>query len=348
MELSKGLRKYSGLSREEYFKKNAEIAKDLWFKEELPTIADIANYMEKGDNPRTRQVFDYLGVEDEFHDMVNNKQRKYNEEKSAKFIRKVMASNNKDIAEAGYFYKLLMASTDDFILEQEDCHSHGHKIKIDKDFDEQKYNFYVKSMFVEEAGEFIRGYFDELYDNYPELKGLKEITVYSPLYCEYAKDHKVCPKCEGIIPDGLKNIGTFTTLGITEFATQGALSSMNKGLSLNINEIVQKGGPKSASWEEIIEWIQGYLDHLSGGNVQSRFYDVAYLSRVRRDKDYEDEEVYFVSSLKSSINHSGNLFGAFIFTSSTDNLTKMLEAGEFDDNSTKLKIAVNGYGNKEE
>lgn len=344
MDIKKGLRKYSNLNREEYFKKNDELSKDLWPKQDLPTVADIASYMKYGENDNMQKVFDFFDNKEDFDNMINKNQRKYQEDESNGFIRKVMASNNKDIAEAGYFYKLLMSSTDDFVLSDEICNSNGHKIKLDDEFDESKFNFYVKSMYVNEIGDYVRGYYDEFFDKYSQLKGLKEITVRSPMYCEFAKDHKVCSICEGIIPNDVHNIGTFTTLGVTEFATQGALSSMNKGLSLNINEIVQTSGKGITEWDDALSWIQDNLDNLSGGNVQSRFYEVAYLSRIRKDLDNDGK--IFISALKSSINHSGNLFGAYIFSSSVNNLTRMLEVGEFEDNSTKLKIAVNGYGDK--
>ena len=69
-----------------------------------------------------------------------------------------------------------------------------------------------------------------------EEEGLSKIHIRTPLTCNHVKEnHSICRKCVGLVPDNVKSIGTFTTLMVTESATQSALSSMNKGREENIS-----------------------------------------------------------------------------------------------------------------
>lgn len=346
MNLKKGLKKYEKLSRDEYFKKNQELSENLW-ETSIPTVTDIADFVENKENENTNKIFEFFENKEEFTKMTQKTDDIYDQETSSAFIRKVMASNNADIAKAGYFYKLLMASADDLILSEDSCNSKGITINV-KDITPQLYNYRIKFMFVEELDTFVEFLDVEDFINCLKEKNIETITVRHPLDCELLQSWEnckgqrcICPKCAGLLPPRTKNVGTFTTLMVTESATQDALSSMNKGRKENINDLLMKGYQGSYTLESIKEWIKDIVDCLDiseNPNVASRFYEIALMSRIRFDKDGP-----FVSSLKGSINHSGNLFGSYIFTPNNKNFEKIVKERHFIDNSLKLKIATNNF-----
>lgn len=334
MKLEKGLEKYHDLPRDEYFRKNQELSSSLWEKEDVPTVFDIVEFMSGENNDKMNKIFDFFDNKEEFLKMANRTNYKYDQEESTNFIRKVMSANSEDISKAGYFYKLLMASADDFNIIEEDCGSEGVEWNI-SEVSEDIYNYKIKSMFIEELNE----YSNMNYVNFiNKCKNLKVIHVRTPLSCKNIEKHGVCNKCSGALPENTKNVGTFTTLMVTEHATQSALSSMNKGIKDNINDLLalRYNGPYNI--ESIVEWIKEVVNKLQNDKVQARFYEIALLSRIRKD-----EYGPFVSGLKGSINHSGNLFGSYIFTPNNKNFEKIIREKSFEDNSLKLKIAMNDY-----
>lgn len=348
--------------REEYFEINQNLAEDMWNTTSTPTVADIADFYNSGyehPNEKMKEVFDFYDNEEQVKKQIEGSRNYYTEEESAEFVRKVMSANNDDIKKAGYFYKLLMAAADDFKTTKDICKSKGSEYDVSI-FSESFYNYRVKGFWVEEYNDFCVLDFDDfskwVFDNEVKL-----IHVRTPLTCECHKKgrvHKVCEKCAGVLPrnskgEVIKNVGNFITLMITESATQSALSSMNKGVKRNINDIVKSGYTgKTYDWNDVYFWICDLIDELENENVSSRFYEIALLSRVRprvveeaREKiangDYSFDIV--VTSLKNSINMSGNTFGAYIFSPQIKYLKKLLNSGEFEDNSLKLKIALNRY-----
>lgn len=327
--------KYKHLSRKDYFNKNQELSKKLW-QTETPTVGDIADFVQNKHNDKIKKTFEFFENEDDFTKMSNRTDSLYEEEESSAFIRKVMSANNEDISKAGYFYKLLMASADDFNIDQDDCESKGKQIDITK-IDQEYYDYYMKSMYCEEFNSYLNLDFEQFLNHCNEF-GLFTVTIKTPLTCNCSENHGICKKCAGNLPDNTKNIGTFTTLMVTEHATQSALSSMNKGVKENINDLVSLRYDGGYNWEEIKAWISEVVEKLKNKNVQSRFYEIALLSRCRKD-----QEGPFVSSLKGSINHSGNLFGSYIFTPNNKNFEKIINAKEFEDSSLKLKIAINDF-----
>lgn len=338
MKLEKGLEKYENLPREEYFAKNQELSKQLWEKEDVPTVADIAEFMKTDYNDRMQKIFDFFENQEDFEKMANRVNSSYSQEASKKFITKVQASNNSDIAMAGYFYKLLNASADDFRLDEndKDCGSEGIIFNIE-DLNESIYNYRIKSMFVNEINKFC----SMNYKNFIEFcvkNNINNITVRTPLTCKHAGGRTICKKCAGALPSKTKNVGTFSTLMITEFATQNCLSSMNAGIKQNINDIVALRYDGPYDFKAIFSWIDDLCNQLVNENVQRRFYEIAFLSRIRKDEDGP-----FVASLKGSINYSGNLMGSYIFTPNFKNFEKMFKEKTFEDNSLKLMIAMNKF-----
>lgn len=345
MNVEKGLELYKDLPRDEYFKKNQKLGKELWENEKIPTVFDIAQFMNGEDNEKMNAIFDFFDNKDEFSKMANRTHNMYDQDESSSFIKKVQAANCDEISLSGYFYKLLMASADDFRIIMDDCGSEGKEIDLsnDEEFTEENYNYYVKSMYVNEFGENSNIDYKKFKEKIKN-DGIKKIHVRTPNTCKCAKNHGICKKCSGELPPKIKNIGTFTALCVTEHVTQGALSSMNKGLKQNINDALMSGYPGDEKWESIIPWIDSIVKSLENDAVQSRYYEISLLSRVRRDRDAKDgEENYVVASMKGSINYSGNIFGQYIFTPSIRNFKKIINKKHFEDNSLKLKIAMNNF-----
>lgn len=334
MNLKEGLNKYKKLTREEYFEKNQELSKDLWGAE-IPTVGDIANFMKGQTNEKLEGIFEFFDNREDFLKMANRVDNNYEQDESSTFIRKVMSANNDDISRAGYFYKLLMASADDFTIKDKDCNSDGVCYDV-SEITEDIFDYRIKFMQVKEFKNFVRIDYDD-FIKWCNENQITEIHVRTPMDCNLFKEHKVCKKCAGAVP-GISNIGIFTTLMVTEHATQSALSSMNKGRKDNINDVLTLKYDGGRNWDDIVLWITSVVNQLENKNVSARFYEIALLSRVR-----EDEDGPFVSTLKSSIDHSKNLFGAYIFNPSNKNFKKIVKAQSFEDNSLKLQIAINSY-----
>lgn len=347
MELEKGLKKFKDLPRDEYFKKNQELASRLWNEQDLPTVLDIADFVKDGtESKRLKKIFEFLDNKEDFTSMATRDKHLYNQDESSAFIRKVMSANNKEISESGYFYKLLMESADDLVLTQETCNSKGRVYNLKNvGFEESDFNYYVNALYCTEIGGFVDCSYDEFLEMYQkELQDCGyQIHVLSPLTCECLKTRGICRRCCGKLPTKTKNVGTFTTLMVTESATQSALSSMNKGRKENINQTLTQRYDGAYNITPIKAWIASVVDDLKNKNVSSRFYELALISRIKFDKTDTNFEYPYISSLKSSIQFSGNLFGSYIFSPTEKNINKMINEGEFEDNSLKLKIALNKF-----
>ena len=347
MVLEKGLEKYKHLDRMDYFKKNQSLSKDMWNKEIVPTVADIAEFIITGENKNMDKIFAFFDNKEDFLNMVKREEEAYDEDESANFIRSVMSSNNTDISKAGYFYKLLMASADDFVIVAKDCNSEGVKFKV-SDLLEEDYNYRILYSWVVEFNSYCQLSYEDFISKCNELN-IESITIKTPLTCkqfphtseEVNKEinrRGICKKCAGLLPEGSNNVGTFTTLMVTEHATQSALNSMNKGIKKDVNEMLTTAYKGEYNWESISKWISELVEGLKSKNVFARFYEIALMSRVRFDS-----EGPYVSSLVGSINRSGNLFGAYIFMPTNKTLQSILRKREFEDHSLKLQIAMNQY-----
>ena len=80
--------------------------------------------------------------------------------------------------------------------------------------------------------------------------------------------------------------------------------------------------------------IEEIIDDIGNVGVESRFYEIALLSRWRNG--------VFVA-LKSSFLKQEDALGAFIYQPSKTTFTKLLLAETFEANSTKTKIAFDAY-----
>ena len=342
MNLEKGLKKYEKLKRDEYFEKNQELSQNLWEKEDLPTVADICDVMKGKESKKLNKIFDFFDNRENFLELANRKDNNYDEEESSTHITTVKSSNSTEISESGYFYKLLMASADDFLLDPNtnNCKSEGVEYNLNS-LTEKDYNYRVKFMYINEIKDFTRMNYED-FMNFIKDKDIQSIHVRTPLTCKCIKNRCLCKKCAGILPSGITNIGTFITLMVTESATQSALSSMNKGVTENVNKLLERKYEGIYDWEEIKKWMEEIVSSIQNDQVSARFYEIALLSRVR-----EDKKGPFVASLKNSINHSDNLFGSYIFRPNLKNFERMVRKGHFEDNSLKLQIAMNNFKKKE-
>ena len=353
-KLEKGLAKYRDLDREAYFKKNQELSDITWQEEQIPTVGDIADFMLGKENAKMQSIFDFFDNKEDFEAMANRQGDSYGEDESSKFIQSVMSSNNTDISEAGYFYKLLMASADDFVIVESDCKSEGKEYNVAL-ISEEDYNFRIRWCYINEFGTYCKMEYSKFIKKCNE-KGLTSVHVRHPLDClsfphtceENDENQKkrglrrgICKKCAGLLPHGVKNVGAFTTLMVTEHATQSALNSMNKGRKKNVNTILTSGYDGAQDWSGITSWIDELSEELHGKEVCARFYEIALMSRVRFDKNGP-----YISSLQGSIMRSGNIMGSYIFTPTVKAFKNLLETSEFEDDSLKLQIAMNLYSKK--
>ena len=322
-----------------------EGCRSRWENEQIPTVYDIAQFMNGEENNKMNSIFDFFDNKEEFLKMANRTHHKYNQDESTNFIKKVQAANCDEISLSGYFYKLLMASADDFRIIENDCGSEGQEFNVNS-ITKEEFEYRVKSMYIEEFNDNCNMDYDQFKDSIEFGKNNEYIKndiihVRNPKTCKCAKEHGICKKCAGELPLKIKNIGTFTALMVTEHITQNCLSSMNKGIQQNINDALLTSYKGNSEWNDIINWIDSIVTDLENNEVQSRYYEISLLSRIRRDWDNNGE--YFVSSMKTSINNSGNIFGQYIFTPNMKNFQRMIDKKEFEDNSLKLQIAMNEY-----
>ena len=187
---------------------------------------------------------------------------------------------------------------------------------------------------------------NDLVCHYRHTINSETIHVRTPINCEFAHERKLCPKCSGIIRRTIddyyipENIGIFTTLMITEHATQGALSSMNNGLSKNMNEILESkiGSGRKMSWEDVKENINNIISEVGNIGVQTRFYEIALMSRV-----YNKDGNYVSSAFQYSLTHQNDPLATFVYMPSNKNFKKLINTDEFEASSIKSQIMFDKY-----
>ena len=345
-EISKG-RDYESLERDEYLEIYKEIGENMWETCNIPTVGDIADALDGKENERFDKLTDFYNNREKMIEQINKLDSDYSDEESSEYIEEVMSSNSTDISESGVFYNMLMASADDIRIEAQDtdCGSEGVTFNV-KDITEEIYNYKIKFSFVQELDD---------YSKYPysEFKTLvsnfETINVRTPLSCRRAPDRCLCKKCAGVIKKSAhryftpRNFGIFTTLMITEHATQASLDSMNKGKSENINKLLNeplKKNSKALEWKDIEDFINDKVEEIGYIGVQSRFYEVALLSRFFKN---EKTQKFFGCSFKTSMQYQKDPFGLFVYKANKRNFIRMLKAGEFQANSIKTKICFYIY-----
>lgn len=329
--------KINNLHRKDYMVENEKLGKTLWEREKIPTIADICDLIDDKDNERINDVVNFFDNKDQLIKMAENTIHLYSQQESTDYIEDVIASNQTDISEAGYFYKESMSALDDLRIINDKCGSKGVEYKVDE-ITEEIYNYRIKSMCCKEDGnKFEKKTYEKFMETCKE-NGWEKIHIRTPLTCEHMKDHKICKKCAGELP-GNSILGAFTTLIVTEHATQSALSSMNNGKKENINDILKRPYNDKAKWENIIDWVNKTVEDLKNPQVQSRFYELFLIARIRND----DRGNPSVCTVKKTIDKNTNYLSQYFFHCSESSLRKVLNAKEFEDDGLRLKIAMNDF-----
>lgn len=319
-------------SRKEYVKKYHKLGNAMFETCEIPTVYDFANAFENKDEKAMEKITKITSYTKNTDDIIKSVQRRndnYSEVESKKFMQSVIAANVTDITESGYFYKKLISSCDDMTIEVDDCCSEGTPMEMP--IDENTFNYKVRYHWIMELNKYI--------EDYNELPKSGTIHVRTFLSCNHGI-RKFCKKCAGLYRRSYdstftpKNIGIYSTLMITEHATQASLDSMNKGTAEKVNVTLEKSIDNINNIEEAKEKIQEIIDTIGNVGVESRFYEIALLSRWRDNK---------FSSLQMSFTKQPDLLGAFIYKPNKSTFTKLLLSDEFEANSMKTKIAFDKY-----
>ncbi|MEE3344610.1 MAG: hypothetical protein VZS44_10990, partial [Bacilli bacterium] len=211
-----------------------------------------------------------------------------------------------------------------------DCGSTG--IEIELPIDEDTFNYRVRNHWVMELDKYV-----ERYKDIPK-KGTIHIRTF--LSCKHGTRH-FCKKCAGLFRRSYnteftpKHIGLYATLMITEHATQASLDSMNKGTSEKVNVMLEQPiTNKIKKLSDAKAKIEEIITEIGNVGVESRFYEVALLSRWR-DNNFK--------SLMYSFHYQEDKLGTFIYSPSQKTFVDMVRTKKFNASSTKSKIAFDKY-----
>ena len=341
------------VDRSKYIEVYKDLGDRMFADCDIPTVGDFANVAGKKNSntnkskKKIEQITSFTGNTDSIMQSIKRKESLYTEEESDSFMKKVIASNVNDITESGYFYKKLIASCDNMKinLKHDDCGSAGEELDI-SDLTEDLFNFKIRTNFVMEYENYAEDFTD--FKEFVDKNKLKTVHVRNFLTCEDSMNHKsFCKKCAGLYRRSKEtkfipaNIGVYSTLMITEHATQASLDSMNNGRSASLNELLEeKLEPKDyPDYDFVKEKINQIIDLIGNIGVMSKYYQVAMLSRFYRNSD----DSYTPVALASSFNKQGDKLGKFIYSPTESNLIKLLSSKESSANSLKSRIMFDIY-----
>lgn len=321
------------LSRSAYIKEYKSLGKKMFSTCTIPNVYTFANaYVNKNTDAinQINTIAKFAGSEKKLQDSVNKREeRTYSEEESKHFMKSVIAANVTDITQSGYFYKKLMSSADDMTIDIEDCGSEG--VEFTCPVEENVFNYKIRNHWVMELGKYV--------ESYKDLPKKGTIHVRTFLTCNHGLRH-FCKKCAGIFRRSYDTeftpnyIGLYSTLMITEHATQSSLDSMNKDGEKKVNVLLEQNLSHVKTLEEAKAKINEIIDTIGNVGVESRFYEVALLSRWRNGK---------FASLQNSFLYQEDKLGSFIYSSSKNHFYDMIKTGSFEGDSTKTKIAFDAY-----
>lgn len=318
--------------RGQYVEHYKELGESMFSDCIIPTVYDFANAFANKDEKAMKKITDitsYTGNTNDIIKTVNRRDCNYSEAESKKFMNSVIAANVTDITESGYFYKKLISSCDDMTIDVDDCGSTG--VEMEMPIDENTFVFKVRNHWIEELGKYV--------EDFEELPKTGTIHIRSFLSCNHGIRH-FCKKCAGLYRRSYdseftpKNIGVYSTLMITEHATQASLDSMNNGTSEKINVLLEQKIPDVSNIDEAKDKIVEIIDQIGNVGVESRFYEIALLSRWRDEK---------FAPLQTSFLRQPDVLGAFIYKPNKLTFNRLLKGGTFEANSTKTKIAFDKY-----
>ena len=346
-KFEKDLKKLNKINRQKYMQVYNYLGSKMFSTCQIPNVGDLADIVVKQDEDAIKKVTnitDFTGNYDEIKESLDRVSDDYSEEDSNKFMKKVIASNITDITVSGFFYKKLMASCDDMIInhKKSDCGSIGEEYKV-KDITEDIYNYKVKFLYITEIDTYT-----ETYEEFKEkVKDLDIIHIRNFLTCECSENHRTfCKKCAGIykhshtltfIP---KYIGAFSTLQITEHATQDSLDSMNNGTSESLNVLLEQNMSKEKfeNYEDIKKRINQIIDEIGNIGVQARYYQIALLSRFLKKGNK-----WKCVSLVSRFNYRDDSLGILIYQPTYKHFKSLLSKKETYATSLKSRIMFDAY-----
>lgn len=320
------------MTRDEYFAQYRKLGEAMFEHCTIPTVFDFASAFKDNNAEamaKITNITSYTGNTDDIIKSVNRRNNNYSEAESKKFMQSVIAANVTDITESGFFYKKLISSCDDMIIDCDDCGSEGTAIQLP--IDENTFNYKVRNHWVMELNKYV--------EDYNDIPKTGTIHVRTFLSCKHGI-RKFCKKCAGLYRRSYdteftpKHIGIYSTLMITEHATQASLDSMNKGTAEKVNVTLEQTIEGIKNINEAKEKIQEIIDQIGNVGVESRFYEIALLSRWRDNR---------FSPLKTSFLKQEDLLGVFIYSPASGTFNKLLLSGSFEANSIKTKIAFDKY-----
>ena len=261
------LENIGNLPREKYMKIYHILGDAMWELCDIPNVGDFAKMINENNEEskeKIKNITDFTGNYDETIENIEKTEVEITNEMSNKHIDKVIASNSSDISDSGFFYKKLISSCDNIKIDDGDCGSKGREWNV-SDIDKATFNYRIKNQYINELGKM----FVDWNDFKDETVNLDKIHVRSPLYCNHSEDgRKICKKCAGLFYRSYDNIftpydfGIYSTLMITEKATQASLDSMNKGKAVSINEIIEKLKFKNGTKEEFKKIVEGAINEI--------------------------------------------------------------------------------------
>ena len=319
-------------NRKKYVKHYHDLGEAMFEHCTIPTVGDFAKAYIKNDKKafdKIHTITAFTGNKDDIDKSVTRRNGIYSDAESKKFMDSVIAANITDITDSGWFYKKLISSCDDMTITTDDCGSKGEEFTCP--IDEATFNYKIRNRFIVELDDFI--------EDYKKLPKKGTIHVRTFLSCKKGPRH-FCARCAGLFRRSFdtsfepRNIGVYATYMITEHATQASLDSMNKGVAEKLNVLLEQKIDKPANLAEAKDKIREIIDQIGDVGVESRFYEIALLSRWR-DGEF--------ASLQNSFIKQEDIFGAFIYSPRDKIFNKMIETGTFNANSMKTKIAFDAY-----
>lgn len=319
-------------NRKSYVKHYHELGEAMFTTCTIPTVGDFYkayNKKNKKAAEKVNTITAFTGNAKDIEESVTRRSGIYSDAESKKFMNSVIAANITDITDSGWFYKKLISSCDDMTIISDDCGAIGEEYSCP--IDEATFNYKIKNRYVVECRDYI--------EDIKKLPRNGRIHVRTFLTCKKGPRH-FCAKCAGLYRRSFdstfipKYIGIYSTLMITEHATQASLDAMNKGVAEKLNVLLEQKIEKPLNIEDAKDKIRNIIDQIGDVGVESRFYEIALLSRYRNGE---------FSSLQTSFLRQEDIFGAFIYSPRDKIFNKMIEAGTFNANSMKTKIAFDAY-----
>lgn len=323
--------------RDKYNKEYRYLGSKMFSECYIPNVGDFAKAFSSNDEDShelIKTITNFTGNQDDIIDSCKRIKVDYTEAQSSKFIDSVIAANVTEIVSSGMLYKYAMSSTDDMRIVEEDCGSEGQLFNLP--ITEEEFNYKVKGHYVNEIG------FVEDYDDFLEkTSSLYFIHVRNFLDCETDYFHRqFCKKCSGKFRRSKETeftpeyIGLYSTLMVTERATQASLDSMNKGKTKSVTELLNLPIDPVKNYDEAKKVIRKLLEEIGpSSGVDSRFYELLLLSRLYGNS---------FAPLNTSMLRQDDLFGNFIYRPK-QTIEKLIKQGKTELTSAKSKIAFNEY-----